>query len=154
MPAIWANLPKGRATAASPLIDCAENLNLPVNSPRNACLLGADRSETVMGDRRTRETNMRTIAIVFVATVIGWMIAGPPAAARPGGGHGKGAGNAHGAHSFAGPMDGHPTWENGNPPGFSMGGKSGWDDGVPPGWHKGQKKGWKGRSLPPGLYRR
>lgn len=97
---------------------------------------------------------MRTSAFVFVATMTGLLIAVTSADARPGGGRGKGVGNAPGAGSFAGPADGHPTWLNSNPPGFSMGNKSGWSDGVPPGWKNGQKKGWKGRTVPPGLYGR
>ena len=97
---------------------------------------------------------MRTITFVFITLLAGALIAGSTADARPGGGRGKGGGHGPGASSFAGPADGHPTWMNSNPPGFSMGRKSGWSDGVPPGWRKGQKKGWKGRTVPPGLYLR
>ena len=86
---------------------------------------------------------MRKIALVFVLTMIGSMISGSPASARPGG-----------AHGFEGSANGRPGWQESNPPGFSMGKKSGWDYGTPPGWRKGQKKGWQGRAVPPGLYRR
>ena len=97
---------------------------------------------------------MRTFEFVFVVAVTGLMIAGSPALARPGGVHGKSVDNLPGARSFAGPADGHPTWEGGNPPGFGTGEKSGWNDGVPPGWKKGQKRGRKTRTVPPGLYGR
>lgn len=92
---------------------------------------------------------MRTIALVFVATMIGSMIAELLASARPDGGRGVNVGKSpgfSGARSFGGPANGHPDWKGSNPPGFSMGNKSGWDDGTLPGWRKDRKKGCPDRS--------
>lgn len=97
---------------------------------------------------------MRTLAIVLVGAMVGSLAIAPAASARPGGGHGKGAGGNFGFAGPRGPSGGFPAWQGSSPPGFSMGRKSGWSRSVPPGWQKGRKKGWSDRGVPPGLYGR